>query len=240
MNETQVAGVALKALKDFSQNRSIEEIIESGLNIDDVYSEVVYPETDAYVIKNADLKAVDKGIVLGKYILGENLILLDRAITEKHDPRYAFVFAHEIGHVYFSKKTESCFIDGFKSDEEDEKIANCFAKHFVMPGKLVQFQYNRLYNKRLSNKPLRYIGPREYWFNNRKRNISSLAHFCWEAANGLTMYFSHVSNQAMGIRLMELGLIQNDSQEIHRDDFHLRSKEPKKLSDCLAKAFSFA
>lgn len=237
MNESEIVKLTDRILSKFLETRSLEEILDFGLNVDDRYNEIVYPETDALLIKGADLEDVDKKTVLGKTIIQEKpkekLIFLNKIITEQFDSRYAFVLAHEIGHVYFSKSRKNNFIDGVVCNSEDEKIANCFAKHFVMPSEIVKIQYKRQYNRMLT-----YIGPGEYFFNNRKRTIKSLDHFCWEAARCLSPCFSHVSNQALGLRLYELNLIRNKTNEVFQADYRLYSNESKAIGNILKKEFA--
>jgi len=229
----EVEEIVSKILHQYSEIKSPQEMYEDGLKINEIYDYIIYPEKEVYVAENADLDYIGKNKVLGKYIRGEKVILLDQDISNRYEPRRPWVFAHEIGHAYSDSTENQYFIEGLVSEEQCEVFANRFAKLILMPAGLVELRFKNTYGNQL-----RYIGPGSYGFNGRLRTIYSFTHFCNEAASQIRMYFSHVSKQALGIRLIELGLIENKTPEKYQNTFLNNKNDLTKVSNILSTAFS--
>lgn len=218
MNQKKLLQAVSDIHEKYYRHKSKAEITQSSLDIDEIHELVIYPEREVYIVKNVDLevKEIDgiKYRPLGKYIEGENLILISSEISEKYDPRRPFVTAHELGHSEISGAEEEFFIEGVYSNDDVEIAANAFAKFLLMPFWLLKHHFINSFG----DNPLVYSGPAVYCFHekiygDRQRTIYEFSHFCGEVARNLSQYFSHVSKQALGLRLYETGFIRNRSNQ---------------------------
>jgi len=145
-----------------------------------------------------DIEISDDGIfanplILGGIIFNEKKIMVNAA-TEAHEGRYSFTLAHEIGHHVLHKAIFEathnvkmvCREDANKPIEERQ--ADHFAGALLMPGEIVKQLYKDL------KIPKR---------NHSGRAMKAVARRVMTAGG-----FSNVSNQAMIVRLRQLGLTE--------------------------------
>ena len=143
-----------------------------------------------------DIEITDEGVfanplVLGGIIFDQKKIMVNTA-AEAHEGRYSFTLAHEVGHHVLHKAifefanndTMVCREDANKPIEERQ--ADYFAGALLMP----EEQIRQLY-KELELPQRRYTG----------RAMKAVARKMMTAGG-----YSNVSNQAMIVRLRQLGL----------------------------------
>ena len=151
-----------------------------------------------------DIEITDEGVfanplVLGGIIFDQKKIMVNTA-TEEHEGRYSFTLAHEVGHHVLHKAifesanndTMVCREDANKLTEERQ--ADYFAGALLMP----EEQIRQLY-KELELPQRRYTG----------RAIKAVARKVMTAGG-----FSNVSNQAMTVRLRQLGLTKDTKVQL--------------------------
>ena len=143
-----------------------------------------------------DIEITDEGVfanplVLGGIIFDQKKIMVNTA-AEAHEGRYSFTLAHEVGHHVLHKvifesannDTMVCREDANKPIEERQ--ADHFAGALLMPEEQIRKLYKelKLPQRRLTGKAIKAVA----------RKVMT--------AGG----FSNVSNQAMTVRLRQLGL----------------------------------
>jgi len=151
-----------------------------------------------------DIEISDEGIfanplVLGGIIFDEKKIMVNAA-TEAHEGRYSFTLAHEVGHHVLHKaifesahnKQMVCREDANKPIEERQ--ADHFAGALLMPEECVRRLYRSLKipERHYSGKAMKVVARRLM------------------TAGG----FSNVSNQAMIVRLHQLGLTKETTIQL--------------------------
>ena len=143
-----------------------------------------------------DIEITDEGVfanplVLGGIIFDQKKIMVNTA-TEAHEGRYSFTLAHEVGHHVLHKAifesanndTMVCREDANKPTEERQ--ADYFAGALLMPEEQIRQLYKEL------ELPQR-------WYTGRA--MKAVARKMMTAGG-----YSNVSNQAMIVRLRQLGL----------------------------------
>ena len=143
-----------------------------------------------------DIEITDEGVfanplVLGGIIFDQKKIMVNTA-AEAHEGRYSFTLAHEVGHHVLHKAifesanndTMVCREDANKPTEERQ--ADYFAGALLMPEEQIRQLYKEL------ELPQR-------WYTGRA--MKAVARKVMTAGG-----FSNVSNQAMTVRLRQLGL----------------------------------
>ena len=151
-----------------------------------------------------DIEISDEGVFANPLILGgimfdENKIMINAA-TEAHEGRYSFTLAHEVGHHVLHKaifeaaqnKQMVCREDGNKPIEERQ--ADYFAGALLMPEDQVKQLYEDL------KLPKRH---------HSGRAMKAVARKVMTAGG-----FSNVSNQAMIVRLGQLGLTKETKVQL--------------------------
>ena len=154
-----------------------------------------------------DIEISDEGIfanplILGGIIFDEKKIMINAA-TEAHEGRYSFTLAHEVGHHVLHKSIFEAAHNAQMVCREDankpieERQADHFAGALLMPENSVRQLYKdlKIPNRNYSGKAMKAVA----------RRIMT--------AGG----FSNVSNQAMIVRLRQLGLTKETTvQSIFR------------------------
>ena len=143
-----------------------------------------------------DIEITDEGVfanplVLGGIIFDQKKIMVNTA-AEAHEGRYSFTLAHEVGHHVLHKAIfESANNDTMVCREDankpiEERQADHFAGALLMPEEQIRQLYKelKLPQRRLTGKAIKAVA----------RKVMT--------AGG----FSNVSNQAMTVRLRQLGL----------------------------------
>lgn len=143
-----------------------------------------------------DIEITDEGVfanplVLGGIIFDQKKIMVNTA-AEAHEGRYSFTLAHEVGHHVLHKAIfESANNDTMVCREDankpiEERQADHFAGALLMPEEQIRKLYKelKLPQRRLTGKAIKAVA----------RKVMT--------AGG----FSNVSNQAMTVRLRQLGL----------------------------------
>ena len=151
-----------------------------------------------------DIEITDEGVfanplVLGGIIFDQKKIMVNTA-AEEHEGRYSFTLAHEVGHHVLHKAifesanndTMVCREDANKPTEERQ--ADYFAGALLMP----EEQIRQLY-KELELPQRRYTG----------RAMKAVARKMMTAGG-----YSNVSNQAMTVRLRQLGLTKDTKVQL--------------------------
>jgi Zn-dependent peptidase ImmA (M78 family) len=202
-------------LEAYQHEKCINTRAELCTDVLDIYDTVIYPELEFDLCMNQDLGTHGNEKILGKTIVSDNIILIDRTIT-KHDPRFAFTLAHEIGHAAMHRninQAQYSFIENTPHAKYDFKEieANCFAEHLLMPQEAVKYRFEEYYEIK---RPYIYNGPGEYGINGEKVNIESLFHLSLRLATPLTHFFSNISKESLAYRLSNIGLIKNYTKEI--------------------------
>lgn len=174
-NIISTATCCIKKYVDVMGWKKPEDVI---INIDDIYKSVVYPEYEITLITDEDLGSVNEQKILGKTIIDERVILIDREIAQnqgKGDPRFTFTFGHEMGHGICHNQSNQLFrcTNGSIHNNQDpyETQANYFAASLIMPSSFVGYRYTTHYN---TNKPFRYIGVGYYCINGKDTYIHSI------------------------------------------------------------------
>ena len=154
-----------------------------------------------------DIEISDEGVfanplVLGGIMFDEKKIMVNAA-TESHEGRYSFTLAHEVGHHVLHKAIFEAAHNAQMVCREDankpieERQADHFAGALLMPENSVRQLYKdlKIPNRNYSGKSMKAVA----------RRIMT--------AGG----FSNVSNQAMIVRLRQLGLTKESTvQSIYR------------------------
>jgi Zn-dependent peptidase ImmA (M78 family) len=184
----------------------VENIIERGLNLRLGFNDL-----------RKKLKLSD---VLGATYVKEKIICVDQSLAEnKNEGRLCFTFAHEAGHWVLHRKLvdQACRTGGGNSfifcrikdaKKPIEWQADYFASCILMPEKAVRDAICKCFGPRplvLYNVKSAYSGPA--CFDPCVETWPRIAGVVKEAGG-----FSNVSNQAMIIRLQDLGLVINETQ----------------------------
>jgi len=143
-----------------------------------------------------DIEISDDGVfanplVLGGIIFDQKKIMIN-ASTEAHEGRYSFTLAHEVGHhvlhkaIFEASKSERMVCREDANKPLEERQADHFAGALLMPEERLRGLYNRLRipQRRRSERAMKAIARR----------------LMTEGG------FTNVSNQAMTVRLHQLGL----------------------------------
>jgi len=151
-----------------------------------------------------DIEISDDGIfanplVLGGIIFDHKKIVINAA-TEAHEGRYSFTLAHEVGHhvlhkaIFEASKCERMVCREDANKPLEERQADHFAGALLMPGEHVRRLYRglRIPQRHYSGKAMKVVARRVM------------------TAGG----FSNVSNQAMIVRLHQLGLTKETVVQI--------------------------
>ena len=154
-----------------------------------------------------DIEISDEGVfanplILGGIIFDEKKIMINAA-TEAHEGRYSFTLAHEVGHHVLHKSIFETAYNAQMVCREDankpieERQADHFAGALLMPENSVRQLYKdlKIPNRNYSGKAMKAVA----------RRIMTAGEF------------SNVSNQAMIVRLRQLGLTKETTvQSIFR------------------------
>jgi hypothetical protein len=154
-----------------------------------------------------DIEISDEGVfanplVLGGIMFDEKKIMVNAA-TESHEGRYSFTLAHEVGHHVLHKAIFEAAHNAQMVCREDankpieERQADHFAGALLMPENSVRQLYKdlKIPNRNYSGKAMKAVA----------RRIMTAGEF------------SNVSNQAMIVRLRQLGLTKETTvQSIYR------------------------
>ena len=151
-----------------------------------------------------DIEISDEGVfanpmVLGGIIFNEKKIMVNAA-TEAHEGRYSFTLAHEIGHhvlhkaIFEAAHNEQMVCREDANKPIEERQADHFAGALLMPEESVRQLYKdlKIPQRNYSGKAMKAVARRVM------------------TAGG----FSNVSNQAMIVRLRQLGLTQETSIQL--------------------------
>ena len=151
-----------------------------------------------------DIEISDEGVfanpmVLGGIIFNEKKIMVNAA-TEAHEGRYSFTLAHEIGHhvlhkaIFEAAHNEQMVCREDANKPIEERQADHFAGALLMPAEIVKQLYRdlKIPKRNYSGKAMKAVARRVM------------------TAGG----FSNVSNQAMIVRLRQLGLTQETSIQL--------------------------
>ncbi len=231
--------VTSQSIKALAAKLVTEHINEHGwrllsdfcLDLNEIYESVLYPRYEYKVESNYDLGFRNGQKVLGKTIPKDRVVLIDKSLVKGgKDSRYPFTYGHEFGHAILHPEVPlfRCVqqdIFAKRHSDKKEVQANLFSEHFLMPDGLVAAMLDRCYD--LSS-PIRYIGPREYWFEpygaRQIFRIKSYTHLCLAIAAPLCIRFANVSKTSLGLKIHKLRLILNSTNE--RFDLD-RIKAPK-------------
>jgi Zn-dependent peptidase ImmA (M78 family) len=151
-----------------------------------------------------DIEISDEGVfanplVLGGIMFDEKKIMVNAA-TESHEGRYSFTLAHEVGHHVLHKAIFEAAHNAQMVCREDankpieERQADHFAGALLMPENSVRQLYKdlKIPNRNYSGKAMKAVA----------RRIMTAGEF------------SNVSNQAMIVRLRQLGLTKETTVQL--------------------------
>jgi len=185
----------------------VEHIIERGLSLRLGFTDL-----------RKKLKLDD---VLGATYVKEKMICVDRSLAEnQNEGRLCFTFAHEAGHWVLHRRLvdQACRTGGGRgfifcrikdAKEPIEWQADYFASCMLLPEATVEAAFCKCFGSKpliLYNVKSAYSGP--VCFDPCVETWPRIAGVVKEAGG-----FSNVSNQAMIIRLQDLGLVKNETQE---------------------------
>ena len=183
----------------------IEDIIERGLNVSLSYSDLK--------------KKLDLDDVLGATFVDRKVICVDESLLrDRLEGRLCFTFAHEAGHWVLHREhinracrqgaAESFIFCRIKDAKQKiEWQADYFAACLLMPEPAVKQAFYKCYGSgplTLYNVKSAFSGP--ICFDPCVENWPQIAGMVKEVGA-----FSNVSNQAMIIRLQDLGLVKNET-----------------------------
>ena len=151
-----------------------------------------------------DIEISDDGVfanplVLGGIIFDQKKIMIN-ASTEAHEGRYSFTLAHEVGHhvlhkaIFEASKSERMVCREDANKPLEERQADHFAGALLMPEERLRGLYNRLRIPRRRH---------------AKKAMKAIARRLMSEGN-----FTNVSNQAMIVRLHQLGLTKETIVQI--------------------------
>ena len=201
---------ALRAENRYNQN---------ALNIDDFYKLIFYQLYEYRLITCIDLGSDDRGQkILGKMLMDEKVILIDKSISPPNiNPLYIITLAHEMAHVVCHEVLkENPAISG-QTDLEDliEAQADRFSEQLLMYNDLVRMRFEQFYGKGAS---FEYDGPHSYIIGkpggDKSFYADSLMSYLKQVAEDLTACFFGLPKDILGLRLLKLGFIKNNSAEV--------------------------
>ena len=151
-----------------------------------------------------DIEISDEGIfanplILGGIIFDQKTIMINAA-TETHEGRYSFTLAHEIGHhvlhkaIFEAAHNEKMVCREDANKPIEERQADHFAGALLMPEEAVRQLYKdlKIPRRKYSGKAMKAVA----------RRVMTAGEF------------SNVSNQAMIVRLRQLGLTEETSIQL--------------------------
>ena len=152
-----------------------------------------------YDIEISDEGLFSNPLILGGIIFDEKKIMINAA-TEAHEGRYSFTLAHEVGHHVLHKSIFQATHNAQMVCREDankpieERQADHFAGALLMPAEIVKQLYRdlKIPKRNYSGKTMKAVARRVM------------------TAGG----FSNVSNQAMAVRLHQLGLTKETTVQV--------------------------
>ncbi|OGT08327.1 MAG: hypothetical protein A2X78_03080 [Gammaproteobacteria bacterium GWE2_37_16] len=217
LSKNGIASLASDCLEQYISEMGWRKPEDVFLDITCMYESVIYPQKDISLITSCDLGTHEGQKVLGKTILDDKVILIDKSINkDSKDPRYTFTLAHEIGHGLAHTGQN---INLFRCTDETiykkqpslyEFQANFFAENLIMPAGLVRYWFKTYYG---TDRSFRYRGACWYSIGNENIYIKSLAHLGWYLARPLTLCFSNISKESLAYRMLKLKIILNETKE---------------------------
>jgi hypothetical protein len=198
-------------------------LLNVGIEFDEVYEAIIYPEFEVYLEKNVNLGVDDFGEqILGRYIPKDNTALLDKKLFDTRDPRRVFTEWHEVaGHGVlqgvFLRKNAIKYDKLYTTDKSMkfiensfERQANTFAANIAAPRSYVWCVFRKLFGSR---RKIKYCGPGKYslcfndntWFV----SVSSPFELAWTIAKRIQHYFWGLSAEVIAYQLLEVAIDNN-------------------------------
>ncbi len=183
---------AEKFLSDYFAERSTPPLVPTPI-------ESIAEHYLGYDIEISDDGVFANPLVLGGIIFDQKKIMINAA-TEAHEGRYSFTLAHEVAHhvlhkaVFEASKSERMVCREDANKPLEERQADHFAGALLMPGEHVRRLYRglKMPQRHYSGKAMKAVARRVM------------------TAGG----FSNVSNQAMIVRLRQLGLTKETTIQL--------------------------
>lgn len=184
LTHSDIEAQAKQLLKDYFTSRNVP--LSLPVPIESIAEHYL-----GYEIEITDDGVFANPLVLGGIIFDQKKIMINAA-TEAHEGRYSFTLAHEVAHhvlhkaVFEASKSERMVCREDANKPLEERQADHFAGALLMPEEYVRRLYRglKIPERQYSGKAMKAVARRVM------------------TAGG----FSNVSNQAMIVRLRQLGL----------------------------------
>jgi hypothetical protein len=214
-------------------------LFSHGLDFDEAYDAVIYPNYEIELYKETDLGVDDEGMeILGEFLPKDNVALINKRLFERNDPRRVFTMSHEVvGHGILHGKflrenarkypklhtTEEGIKQSiWKHFNTFEWQANTFAASFIAPAGYVLALYWKLFG---TKRRINYVGPGRYslCFNDNTFyvNVASPYQLAWIIAKRIKHYFWGLSTESLLYVVLEVAIETNGFT--NRDFVNIRS-----------------
>jgi hypothetical protein len=226
-------------------------ILQNGLQFDDFYVRLIFPEFHISLYEDEDLGVDSDGHkLLGRYSVQSNAAHLDQTISrESGDPRRIFTCWHEVaGHgvlqggwlrQQLEKLGGEKFIDVTEQSltPHAERIlelqANLFAAHLAAPDWLINYAINTTFRP---TRQFLFKEPCIYWLDVRglsvRKYIVDASDLCGWIGSKISGFFGGLSAEAIGYRIADLRWVRDEAQM----DLHLHRAVKARSANRLATA----
>lgn len=231
MSELQLLHKAHEIWLKFVRAVGPEYILNHGVDFDELYDSVVYPEYEIELVRNENLGVDDEGTrILGKFLPKDNTALVDKKLFETEDPRRVFTQCHEVlGHgilhgpflrknahkyarLYSTEKAVGLAQSTFdwKKFNTFEWQANTFAANVITPKNYIWCLCIKLFGMKHK---INYIGPTKYclYFNGKDSfvNVGSPYQLAWQIAKRMKGYFWGLSTESLSYSVLDIAIYTN-------------------------------
>ncbi len=231
MSEQQIRHEAHQLSLKFLAEVGPEHVLRRGMNFDELYDAVLYPEYEIEFVKEENLGVDDDGVrIMGEFLPKYNTALVDKKLFDCNDPRRVFTECHEvIGHgvlhgpflrdnarkypkLYSTEDVIGLGSSGFswKQMNTFEWQANVFAANVIAPPTYVWCVLLKLFGLRSK---IRFCGPRWYSLSFNEMNwpvyAASPFNLAWIIAKRIRHYFGGLSSECLAYQVLRVGIDQN-------------------------------
>lgn len=223
MSEQQICQRAHKLFWDYVREVGESYIMRVGIDFDDVYDSIIYPNYEICLDTSIDLDVDDRGDeILGQFLPEDNTVLISSRLIARNDPRRVFTTLHEVVghgilHGNFLRKNSKNYPNLYSTEESMKLIENTFegqanamAVNFLSPEGFVLALYRKVFG---TWRKINYIGPGRYnlYVNGVDCSVwaASPYQLAWAVAKRIKHYFWGLSTESIMYRVLKVAIERN-------------------------------
>lgn len=231
LTPAQILCSAESLIDEFLKIRGPQHLRHYGLRFEDVYADFIYPKYRIELVEDEPLGEDEAGKkILGRFDPAANTAFIDPILNQTNaDPRRAWTLWHEVGgHGVLQgewlrrelRRIVTVTDDSLSATTVNrlEQQANTFAAGAAAPAWFVRQVMRQMIPERVT---FPFYEPCDYWLVVQGLRVHRVVHdaddLCRWIGGKINGYFGGLSAEAIGYRLKELGIVQNQSAS----DLHL-------------------